>query len=205
MDFYYGRVSGNSSRAAFGLYEAGAQFEPRELDTRGGQNRLPQYLAVNPMGKIPALVDGALQLWESNAINLYVADKHPAAALVPASPGGRASMMRWLFFQASHVTPAAVQLFRNTNARVMSFYGFKADVAAADAARKELARYLPVLEAALAGREYLEGAFTLADIAYAPHLWLVRDGGLALPPLVDAWLNRTLARPAWQKAAALIF
>lgn len=205
MDFYYGRVSGNSSRAAFGLYEAGAQFVPHLLDTRGGENKAAGYLAVNPMGKVPALVDGDFRLWESNAINLYVAEKQ--ARLIPGSPEGRASMMRWLFFQAAHVTPACVQLFRASNPRVRDHYGLAADPPGAEAARKELSRYLPVLEAALAGRDFLEDAFSLADIAYAPHLWLVQEGGLDFSPwpLVSAWLARTLARPAWQQAAALIF
>lgn len=207
MDFYYGRVSGNSARAAFGLYEAAAQFVPRPLDTRKGENRQAAYQLVNPMGKIPSLVDGSFRLWESNAINLYVAGKHPQARLIPESAEGRASMQRWLFFQAAHVTPACVQLFRNTNARVQEFYGVTGDPQVAEAARKELSRYLPVLDAALAGREFLEGDFSLADVAYAPHLWLVSEGGLDLAPWpqVAAWLARLLARPAWQKAAALIF
>ncbi len=205
MDFYYGRISGNSSRAAFGLYESGAPFVPHLLDTRAGENKAATYLAVNPMGKVPALVDGEFRLWESNAINLYVAEKQ--GRLIPNSPEGRASMMRWLFFQASHVTPACVQYFRASHARVLEHYGLAADPPAAEAAHKELSRYLPVLEAALPGRDFLEGAFSLADIAYAPHLWLVRESGLDLSPwpLVSAWLDRTLARPAWQKAAALIF
>ena len=207
MDFYYGPVSGNSARAAFALYEVGAAFVPHPLDTRAGQNRAAPYLSVNPMGKVPALVDAGFQLWESNAINLYLAEKHPQAGLVPASDQGRASMLRWLFFQAAHVTPACVQLFRNTSARVQRFYGLAGDPQAAEAGRKELLRYLPVLEDALLGREFLEGGFSLAEIAYAPHLWLVREAGLDLTPWpsLDAWLTRTLARPAWQKAAALIF
>ena len=69
MDFYYGRVSGNSTRAAFGLLEAGASFQPHFLDTQKGENRSAEYLSINPMGKIPSLVDGKLKLWESNAIN----------------------------------------------------------------------------------------------------------------------------------------
>src|SRR5256885_4652920 len=58
MELYFGRISGNSARAAFGLLEIGASFEPRVLDTRAGENRTAAYLAINPMGKIPALVDG---------------------------------------------------------------------------------------------------------------------------------------------------
>ncbi len=205
MDFYYGRVSGNSARAAFGLYEAGAQFVPHPLDTRGGENKAAAYLAINPMGKVPALTDGAVALWESNAINLYVAEKQ--GRLIPGSPEGRASMLRWLFFQAAHVTPACVQFFRGNTPRVREFLGTAPDPVATEAARKELSRYLPVLDAALSGRDFLEGELTLADLAYAPHLWLVLEGGLDFSawPRVSAWLDRVLARPAWQQAKALIF
>ena len=83
MDLYFGLMSGNSARAVFGLTEAGAPFRLQLLDTRKGENRSAAYLAINPMGKIPALVDGALKLWESNAINWYAAEKFPAARLLP--------------------------------------------------------------------------------------------------------------------------
>jgi glutathione S-transferase len=207
MDLFYGRMSGNSARSVFGLYEAGAQFTPRLLDTRRGENRVAGYLAVNPMGKIPALADGSFRLWESNAINWYVAEKHPAADLLPGNIEGRAAVQRWLFFQAAHVTPACVPLFRATNRRVQEFWQTKGDPRAADVARKELARWLPVLESSLAGREWLEGAFSLADVAYASHLWLIVEGGFDLAPYpgVRAWLDRLLARPAWCKAAELVF
>lgn len=207
MDFYYGKVSGNSSRAAFGLYEAGAQFAPHRVDTHGRENRSAGYLAVNPMGKVPALIDGTARLWESNAINWYAAEKHPRAQLIPASIEGRASVQRWLFFQVGHVTPACVAVFRATNARVQDFWHTKGDLQAAEAGRKELRRYLPVLEQALADRPWLERDFSLADVAYAPHLWLVAEGGFDFgsTPAVRAWLDRLLARPAWRQAAELVF
>lgn len=207
MDLFYGSVSGNSARAVFGLYEVGAPFTPRKLDPHAGENRTPAYLALNPMGKIPALADGGFRLWESNAINWYAAEKHPAAGLLPATPEGRASVQRWLFFQAAHVSPACVPLFRATNPRVQEHWRTKGDPAAAAVARVELARWLAVLEAALAGREWLEGAFTLADVAYAPHLWLVVEGGFTLAPYpaVQAWLERLLARPAWLRTRELVF
>ncbi|HEY7726216.1 MAG TPA: glutathione S-transferase family protein [Anaeromyxobacteraceae bacterium] len=207
MDLYYGRVSGNSARSVFGLCEAGAQFTARLLDTRSGENRAADYLAVNPMGKIPALADGGFRLWESNAINWYAAEKHPAAGLLPATIEGRAGVQRWLFFQAAHVTPACVPLFRATNRRVQEFWQTSGDRQAAEAARKELARWLPVLESALVGRAWLEGAFSLADVAHAPHLWMIVEGGFDLAPYpgVRAWLERVLARPAWRKAAELVF
>lgn len=207
MELFYGRMSGNSSRSVFGLYEAGVPFTPRLLDTRSGQHRVADYLAVNPMGKIPALADGSFRLWESNAINWYVAEKHPAAGLLPATIEGRASVQRWLFFQAAHVTPACAPVFMATNRRMQEFWKPSGDEQAAEKGRKELARWLPVLESALAGREWLEGTFSLADIAYTPHLWMVVEGGfdLAPYPAVRGWLDRLLARPAWKKAEALVF
>jgi glutathione S-transferase len=206
MDFYYGLLSGNSARAAFGLAEAGTKFDAHLLDTRGGENRSAAYLAVNPMGKIPTLVDGAFKLWESNAINWYLAEKFPAARLVPSTIEGRASVQRWLFFQTAHVSPACVSIFRVTNARVREFWQTTGDPQAAEAGRKELARYLPVLEAALANRQWLEGEFSLADIAYTPHLALILEGGFDFAPYprVRAWLDALLLRPAWRTAARMI-
>jgi glutathione S-transferase len=207
MELHYGRTSGNSARAAFALEEAAVPYEPRLLDTRNGENRGPAYLRINPMGKIPSLVDGEVRLWESNAINWYVAEKFPGTGLLPASIDGRASIQRWLFFQAGHVSPACVPIFRATNARVKAFWQVAGDPQAADAGRKELGRYLPVIEEALAGRDWLEGRFSLADIAYAPHLGLVAEGGFDFAdyPRVRAWLDRMQARPAWQKVARMVF
>jgi glutathione S-transferase len=207
MELYYGRMSGNSARAAFGLTEAGATFRPQLLDTRSGENRSAAYLSVNPMGKIPAFVDGDLKLWESNAINWYAAEKFPKARLLPDSVKGRASVQRWLFFQAAHVTPACIAVFRGTNPRVQAFWQPAVDPQAVENGRKELARYLPVLEAALANRNWLEDHFSLADIAYAPHLFLVAGGGFDFSPYprVRTWLDRLLARPAWKKTEEMIF
>ncbi len=208
MDFYFGLRSGNSARVAFALEEAGASYVPHGVNVRAGESRTPAYRALNPMGKVPALVDGDVRLWESNAINWYLAETHPAARLLPSSIAGRATVQRWLFFQVGHVTPACVTLFRATNERVRTFWRIPPiDPAQLEAARAELARYLPVLERALAGRDWLEGELTLADLAYAPHLKLVAEGGydFATTPLVWAWLERLWARPAWQRAEQLVF
>jgi len=207
MDLYYGRVSGNSARAVFGLLEVGAPFTPRLVDPQRGENRTAEYLAVNPMGKIPALADGAFRLWESNAINWYAAEKHPAAGLVPSTIEGRAAVQRWLFFQSAHLSPACLQVVRAGHPRMQAYWKMQADAATGEAGKKELARFLPVLEGALAGRSWLEGAFTLADVAHLPHLALAVEAGLSLAPYpgVSAWLDRLLARPAWRRASELVF
>jgi glutathione S-transferase len=207
MDFFYGMSSGNSSRAGFALHEAGVTYVPHALHVPRGESRSPDYLALNPMGKVPALIDGPTQLWESNAINWYIAEKYPGAHLLPKSIAGRASVQRWLLFQTGHVSPACMPVYRATNTRVQNFWGLRGDAQTLEAGKAELARYLPVLDTALAGRDWLEGDFSLADIAYAPHLWLLDDAGFdfSATPALRAWLTRLLARPAWAKTVTMIY
>ena len=206
MDFYYGKVSGNSSRVLFCLEEIGAPYTPHLLDTKAGENQTDAYKSVNPMGKIPSLTDGGVKLWESNAINWYLAEKFPAKKLIPDTPEGRAEVHRWLFFQIGHVTPACVPVFRSTNPKVIAFWG-EAHAASAERGRKELARYLPVIEERLQGREWLADRFSIADIAMTPHLWCVRGGNFDFSPYpkLAAWLDRLTSRPAWKKAEQMIF
>src|SRR5260370_42051150 len=106
------------------------------------------------MGKIPSLTDGAFTLWESNAINWYLAEKLPQARLLPKGIEGRAEVHRWLFFQAAHVTPASIPVFRARNPLVVAVWG-QGDEAAAAKGSNEFARFLPVIEARLAGRQGL--------------------------------------------------
>ena len=204
MDLFFSRNSGNSSRSIFALHESGAAWTSRVVDPRVGETRRPEYLAINPLGKIPALADGALLLWESNAINWYVAEKQPQARLLPASIEGRAAVHRWLFFQAGHVSPACFPILR-TLPQIQAFWNIKADLQAAEVGCKELGRYLPVLDGALAGRAWLETEFSLADIAYAPHFMLLSQTGFDFSPYpaLRVWLDRLLARPAWQKTMKL--
>jgi glutathione S-transferase len=207
MELFYSRISGNSARAVFGLLELGVDWTPRPLDASAGETRGPDYLALNPMGKIPTLRDGDFVLWESNAINCYVAETHPGAGLLPTSPRARAAVQRWMFFQTGHISPHCFPIFRATHPLVQTFWKAKPDPAAAEAARKELARFFPVLDAALAGKEWLEGKFSLADVAYASHLWLLKGGGFDFGPYphLAAWLDRLIARPAWKKTEELVF
>ena len=207
MDFHFGKNSGNSARSAFALYEARATFTAHALDVPGGASRASDYLALNPMGKVPALLDGTTALWESNAINWYVAEVYPEAKLLPSTPAGRASVQRWLFFQAAHVSPAAIAVNRELSTRHRNYWKLEPDARAAEAGRRELGRYLPVLESALAQSGWLEPQLSLADLAYAPHLAFLIEGGFdfSATPRVHDWLLRLLARPAWQQARALVF
>ena len=205
VDFYFGKNSGNAARTALALYEVGTPFTPHPLDLR--KPRSPEYLAINPVGKVPALVDGSTTLWESNAINWYLAEKHPQAALLPKTPEGRASVLRWAFYQSAHVSPPATAVHRSLNPAHVRYLNQHTDPQEAESGRKELARHLPVLESALGSGDWLLGDYSLADIAFAPHLGFLVQYGFDFPgtPRVRAWLERIRARPAWQKAHALIF
>jgi glutathione S-transferase len=203
MELFYGRMSGNSSRAVFGVNESGAKYDARLVDTTKHENKSADYLALNPMGKIPALRDGDFSLWESNAINFHVAEKHAPQLL----GRNKAAVLRWCFFQSAHVTPSCLPVFRHGNAKVKAFWKTEGDAQAAETGKKELGRWLPVLEEALQGREWLEGGFTLADAAFAPHFHLIKEGGFDFSPYpkVSAWLDRLLSRPAWVAARKTVF
>lgn len=205
VDFHFGKNSGNAARSALALYEVAIPFTAHALDLR--KPRSSEYLALNPVGKVPTLIDGATTLWESNAINWYLAEKHQRAGLLPATAEGRAAVLRWAFFQASHVSPAATAVHRSLNPAHVRYLGQHTDVLEAENGRQELARFLPVLETALTNADWLVGDYSLADIAFAPHLGFLVQHGFDFPgtPRVRAWLERIRARPAWQKAHALIF
>lgn len=207
MELYFGVMSGNSARSAFCLFESKAQFTPRLVKTRDGENRTREYLALNPMGKVPSLIDGSFHLWESNAINGYVADKHPASKLLPEAAEGRAAVQRWLYFQAGHVSPACIQVFRSTNPHSQAFWGSRFDSAMLETGTKELNRFLPVLEAALDGKQWFEGEFSLADIAFTPHLMMIKDGGFDFSPYPNlrVWYERVTARQSWKDTYELVF
>jgi glutathione S-transferase len=205
VDFYFGKNSGNAARTALALYEVGVPFEAHPLDLR--KPRSPEYLKLNPLGKVPTLIDGANTLWESNAINWYLAEKYPKAGLLPQTPEGRAAVLRWAFYQSAHVSPAATAVHRSLNPAHSRYHDQQTDPREAENARKELARFLPVLESALEKADWLLGEYSLADLAFAPHLGFLVQYGFDFPgtPRVRAWLERIRARPAWQKAQALIF
>lgn len=207
MDLYFSRMSGNSARAVFGLLEAGVAWNRRPVEMPARENRTDQYLALNPMGKVPALEDGAFRLWESNAINWYVAETTPACGLLPSTAAGRASVQRWLMFQNGHVTPRCVPIFMATHAGMQAYWNTTGDPQAAAASTPELHRFLRVLDDALAERDYLENEFSLADIAFVPHLVLIAEGGFDLTAYarLSAWLNRLIARPAWKETARIVF
>ena len=204
MDLYFVKVSGNSLRALFGLEEVGAPYTPHLLDLTSGENTRPDYLAINPMGKVPTLVDGDLTLWESNAILFYLAEKFPERRLFPSDTRARADVLRWIFFNTAHFSPGAAKIFFPKVQHLL--FGRPLDPRSIEDGEKELARFAPVLDAHLAGREWISGEFSIADISYGPtlsNLKRFRDQAFAPWRNIEAYASRLLSRPAWGRASEL--
>jgi glutathione S-transferase len=191
-------MSPNTRRALFALEEHGAPYELVPVDLMSGEQKSPAYLALNPTGRVPTLVDGDFVLWESNAILEYLAARFPEKGLGAQSARETGEMARWMYMNAAHLSPNVARIFAHT-IRLPEAQRIPRIV---DEARAEVDRSLAAIQGRLAGRENLLDRFSLAEIAIGPTLSAAPMLGIDLSrfPAVDGWLKRLLARPAWQKA-----
>jgi glutathione S-transferase len=197
MELYTSPISPMSKRVRITAAELGIPLDLKNLDFAAEENRTPQYLALNPMGKIPTLTDGDLALWESAAIMCYLA-RQKGGSISPEDPCGHAEMLRWLFFCSCHIDPYFTTLVLERF--IKGRQGAPEDEAQTKAAERWLARFLPVLEQQLARQSHVAGAFGLADIALGCTIELspLLRYDLAPYPNLRAWLERLQARPTWQ-------
>jgi glutathione S-transferase len=177
------------------LEEVGQPYQTELL--AWGANKSPEYLAINPMGKVPAIRHGDTVVTECAAICAYLADVFPQAGLAP--PHGskrRGSYYRWLFFGAGPIEAATSAKAMGWDAteekKGMLGYGSMDDVLAA-------------LEGALTGRDYLDGeSFTAADLYVGAHLgWGMGFGTIEKRPVFETYVARLQARPAAVRAAKI--
>lgn len=160
----------------------------------------PAYLAQNPAGKVPTLVDDdGFVLWESGAILVYLAEKKPELGLWPSAAQERADVLRWMFFLATHVQPWLSLLGQERLLKART--GAPADPALVALAERELRRFLPLLDAQLEGRDYLAGGYSIADIAVGCGLENCEARGVTLDgyPYLHGWRERLRQRPAWHE------
>jgi glutathione S-transferase len=195
--------------------ELGLEAEHVPVSFTDGGNRTPEYLALNPNGRLPTLEDGGFVLWESMAINLYLAKKYgpggAGEALAPRDLEEEALATQWSFWV---VTELEKPLLRVTLARMKlpedspegRYFRERVprDPDGEAAAERELERPMKVLDGVLADRQYLVGErFTVADLDVASVLAWARPARLDLTrwPNVAGWLARCLGRPAFRAAA----
>jgi glutathione S-transferase len=168
----------------------------------GGSAKTPEYLAVNPNGRIPAIDDDGFKLWESMAINLYLAKKH-GRVLLPKTLEGEAEAIQWSFWVMTEVEKPALAVLLH---RVF-LPKDQRDAKLADEGERLLQKPLTVLDQRLATTGYLVGpTFTVADLNVASVLSWARIGGVGFTefPRVDRWLAGCLQRPAAVKARSNI-
>ena len=204
----YGVYRSRASRPLWLLAEGGLPFTHvpviqgyRLADPAAGDAQLntasAAYLAVNPMGQIPALTDDGVLLTESMAITLHIAQQM-GAPLGPRGVADAAVMANWAFFAATSIEAAAIVIFY---AHAEGRAGTPAGAAEIAAATDRLARPLARIEAHLTGRDWLLDRFTAADICVAECLRYAQGHAafVAAYPASFAWLARCHARPAFQK------
>ena len=203
----YSLPTPNGVKVSILLEELGLAYEPHLVDIGKNETWTPDYLSLNPNGKIPAIIDPdgpggkPLPLFESGAILVYLAEK--TGRFLPADPAARYGTLQWVFFQMAAIGPmfGQVGFFHKFAGREYE------DKRPRDRYVAESRRLLGVLEGRLEGRDWIMGEdYTIADIA---SLGWVRNligfyeagdlVGFADFPRVAAWLERGLARPAVQR------
>jgi GST-like protein len=203
----YSLPTPNGVKVSIMLEETGLPYEVHLIDFGKGDQRTPEYLSLNPYGKIPAIIDPAgpggkpLPLFESGAILLYLAEK--TGKLMPADPAARYETLEWLFFQIGAMGPMFGQVgyFHKFAGREIE------DKRPLYRYRDEAKRILAIIEARLAERTWIMGDdYTIADISmlgWVRNLIGFYDAGelvgFAKLKHVPAWLERGLARPAVQR------
>ncbi|KAF0923451.1 hypothetical protein E2562_006348 [Oryza meyeriana var. granulata] len=208
LKLYGMALSANVVRVATALNEKGLDFDIVPVDLRSAAHKQPDFLALNPFGQIPVLQDGDEVLYESRAINRYIATKYKAegADLLPAS-ASPAKLEVWLEVESHHFYPAISELVFQL--LIKPLLGGAPDQAVVDKHAGALAKVLDIYDAHLAGNRYLAGDhFTLADANHMSYLLYLTKTPMAellmSRPHVKAWWDDISARPAWKKTAAAI-
>lgn len=182
-----------SIRARWTLQELGVDFEAVTINLMKGEHTQPDYLKVNPAGKLPALVDGDFVLTESVAIVLYLAEKYPDKRFLPEDLRQRAELDRWMLFTVTELEQPLWRIARNTSIYPQA-QRLPADVSTAGREFKEMAA---VLEAHMQGREFLVGDHvSVADFVLAYTLdWGNEVHLLGDCPRLLSYMERMYARP----------
>lgn len=192
----YTAATPNGWKASIALEELGVEYRVNKIALDKNEQKSPEFLAINPNGRIPAMIDRAandLVVFESGAILLYLAEK--AGQLMPADAAGRYQVMSWLMFQMGGLGPMQGQ------ANVFFRYFPEKIPAAIDRYQNETRRLYEVLDGQLEGRDFIFDTYSIADIANFSWVYAHEWAGVSLDGLsnLSAWLERMTQRPAVQR------
>jgi glutathione S-transferase len=196
----YGVARTRAFRALWVAEELGLAYEHLPIEIGDAGARTPEFLALNPNGRLPVVADGDFVLSESLAITLYLAKKYGLGTLYPASLEDEAKAWQWSFWAIAEVD-RGVNIWSLHAVRLPSA---ERDAGLRDEALKVIGPPFKVLDTAVAKQPYLLGdAFTVADLNVAAVISRAADMDLSAWPHLQAWLTRCLDRPAARAALAL--
>lgn len=196
----YGIARTRAFRALWLAEELGLDYEHLPIEIGDAGSRAPEFLVINPNGRLPAIVDNGFVLSESLAITLYLAKKHSIGKLYPSTLEGEAKAWQWSFW-------AVAEVDRGVN--IWSLHAVRLRPAERDAAKRDealnvLEAPFKVLDAAVANQPHLLGSdFTVADLNVAAVISRATEMEFSAVPSLEAWLTRCLGRPAARKVLAL--
>ncbi len=200
MKLYFHPISDNCRRVLATLHHVGrTDIELEVIDLMKGAHKAPEYLALNPNGKVPTLVDGETVLWESNAIMQYISSD---SGLWPPNRS-RYDIARWQMWGLSHWAPPIAKVVGERLIKP-ALRGGEPDEAVVEAALVDFARFAAVLDGHLEGRDWLVGEdLSLADFSIAANLGFAGPAGLELAsyPNIARWYASIEALDAWKKSA----
>jgi glutathione S-transferase len=199
----YGAPHSRAFRVIWLVNEIGIPYEhiPVTFSVTNAQCKEPWYVELNPNGLVPTVNDDGFVIWETAAINLYLADKY-GNSLNPSTPQERGRMLQWTFFATNDVEPDLITLFRNR----IYYPPEQRSAAVADQAEQALRTRLAILEQELARNPFFAGnKWGMADFMVASTLYVLTRLKLdmTLYPKLDAWLTASINRPAAQQARKL--
>lgn len=197
MILFYASPRSSATRSHWLLEELGVPYEYRRVDTtKPRAERGADLLAVSPLAKVPALVDGDVRIIESAAINLYLSEKYGAGALGPKDARERAEMTQWSVWGFANVMPLLIAVLYHT--QLLPEPQRRTEEVVNN--RKWASEYLAILEPLLAKGEWLVGRrFTAADVTLGSIVDMAAGLGVPLGPATQGWLERLRARPAYRK------
>ena len=196
------RNSINVQKVLWCCGELGLPFDRVDAGLQFGVNNTPEYKALNPNGLVPTIDDEGFILWESHAIVRYLARKHGTGTLLPQDARAAADADRWMEWYSTTVGVNVRPVFQT----LVRTPPEKRDMALVEAHRKLLAANWQIVEAQLAGRDYLAGAsFTVADIplGVAAYRWFNLPLERPASPNVERWDARLTGRPAFKEYCML--
>jgi glutathione S-transferase len=184
---YHSPYSQHARRVVSLLREAGLDYELRHVALEKREHLSAEYLAINPNHQVPTLIDGDVKIHESNAILRYLCVKHDLSDWYPMQPATRGAVEQWLDWNQCRLSPAVVDVVLNS-----VFLGPNGDAAAVERGRTKLGELMPILDAGLAGSDFLAGGRpTIADLSVASSVFQLTLASVApAGDHLEPWFRR---------------